>query len=526
MANARIGIWGDFLHNGTTVESRTQTHRKQRFLIAPRCTTLDDLKEATHCLTFRVELPEVPPNGTIQLEAMNAAHETDWQYREGEQWKPLLVAGMQREFAAKNFPQGISLRFTALHRSVPANDKETVARLRLSLQKFGGRPLAQEKLCIVPAPFLMQSSLDPVSSVLVVKNKLTAEFAAELEKIAGQAAVPVHPIEFATEHPWDVWMQDCIEIGAYVLPNRTMDLEAGLSHAFLPGIRSLHDGIKTETLDAQAVKFLGGLGMKPAVNLTPRPHTRWIDWYGNLEVSPPVTSKAGKRFPLGRVLYGKQKELTMHPDVLKFLECQGVQTPAVEVNTSWLTIGHVDEVVNFVPARDRKRFRALLPSPQLATHLLEQAAMHGAKNTPVFQGKKEQTTVENLLETVARSDENRAIEAAIRATQAQLETELGLAGADFIFLPVLFKDGLAVIPNGVNGLMVNGHYIVPAPCGPEIAGRDIWAEAIRTPLERLGVKVHFVDIWEPYHTRAGEIHCGTNAIRRPARADWWRYLSV
>lgn len=425
-------------------------------------------------------------------------------------------------FAARNFPRGVSLRFAATRRWVPSHTAAGV-QLRAAVSRFGGRPLAQQTLRIVPTPFLMQSSLDPVSSVLVVKNKLTAAFAAELERIVGQAGAALRPVEFATEHPWDVWMQDCIEIGAYALPGKS---EPNLQSAFLPGIRGLHDGIVTKVLDAEAVKFLHSLGMEPATDLTPRPHTRWMDWYGNLEVSPPVTSKAGKPFPLGRVLYGKQKELTMHPDVLAFLEHQGIQTPAVEVDTSWLTIGHVDEVVNFVPARDRKKFRVLLPSPQLATHLLEQAALHGGKDIAVFAGKSGQTTVEKLLETVGKSEESRAIQAAVMETQAQLKTELGLADADFVFLPVLFKDGLAVIPNGVNGLVVNGHYIVPMPCGAVIAGKDIWAEAIRAPLEKIGVKLHFVDIWEPYHTRSGEIHCGTNAIRRPTRADWWRYISI
>jgi len=36
------------------------------------------------------------------------------------------------------------------------------------------------------------------------------------------------------------------------------------------------------------------------------------------------------------------------------------------------------------------------------------------------------------------------------------------------------------------------------------------------------LSVRFLDIWEPYHTRSGEIHCGTNAIRRLRDGRWWR----
>ena len=83
-----------------------------------------------------------------------------------------------------------------------------------------------------------------------------------------------------------------------------------------------------------------------------RAGTRWIDWYGNLEVSPPVKARNGREFPFGRILTGVQKGLGMHPDVLAFLEAQRLQSPPLIVDTSWLAIGHVDEVVSFVPAPD------------------------------------------------------------------------------------------------------------------------------------------------------------------------------
>ena len=103
----------------------------------------------------------------------------------------------------------------------------------------------------------------------------------------------------------------------------------------------------------------------------PRKNTRWIDWYGNLEATPPYADSHGKRYPYGRVIVGKQRELTMHPGVMKFLEAQGLQWPPFVVDTSWLAIGHVDEVVNFVPAQNKAGFKVLLPSPQAARDMLE-----------------------------------------------------------------------------------------------------------------------------------------------------------
>ena len=515
-AQPRILIYGDFLHNGTEVESQQQKRDDKRFLVAPRCISLEEPRTAANSLTFQVKIADsAPPNGIIKLIPPETEPILEFDYQDGEKWK----ATRDQRIPAHKFRDGVTFRLTAVRAAIWKQGEYPVQILWESSE---GETASVGFLWIMLAPFLLHSSLNPVSEVLVVKNKLTEKFVGELEPIVKAAGAKLHPLEFPSEAPWDVWMQDCIEIGGYSTPAKN---EPHSTPAFLPGIRGLHDGIETKTLDAEAVKSLRGMGLESAINLTSRPHTRWIDWYGNLEVSPPCKSKSGKNFPLGRVLYGKQGELTMHPDVLKFLEAQGVQTPALAVNTSWLTIGHVDEVVNFVPARDRKRFRVLLPSPALAVHLLEQAAQHGHGDAFVFPGKKEQVTVEKLLETVGRSEENKAIQMAVDATQTQLKEELGLADADFVPMPVLFEEGLSVIPNGVNGLVVNGHYIIPAPCGAIVAGKDIFAEAIRSRLVKLGLMLHFVDVWEPYHSRSGEIHCGTNVLRRPARAEWWKYLA-
>ena len=41
---------------------------------------------------------------------------------------------------------------------------------------------------------------------------------------------------------------------------------------------------------------------------------------------------------------------------------------------------------------------------------------------------------------------------------------------------------------------------------------ELWMAAIA---EHLGVRLRFVDSWF-YHVRLGEIHCGTNVLRRTA----------
>lgn len=360
--------------------------------------------------------------------------------------------------------------------------------------------------------FFLASSLDPVEEVLVVRNALTARFVTQLEAILPRTGVRLHPIDCG-EEPSDLWIQDAVEIGR-LCTGTERGIEQNL--AILSGLRAGHDrnNIHTEPLDTFVREHFRSLGASIIEAGVPRTETRWIDWFGNLEVSPPVTARSGREFPYGRVLTGVQNGLGMHPGVLAFLEAQAVQTPALALDVSWLTIGHVDETINFVPAPDGKGFRALLPDPALARNLLAETAALGHGQTPVFAGHKEETTVTRLLDEVARSEEQQAIEQVLRETRALLHEELGLDDEDCIGLPALFQNGIAVIPNMVNSLVCNGHLVIPIPLGPTVYGEDIFAEAALDALLPLGLTLHFVDIWEPYHVRAGEIHCGTNAIRR------------
>lgn len=368
------------------------------------------------------------------------------------------------------------------------------------------------------APFLLTSALDPVDEVLVIKNAQTLGFVDALQRIVPQTGAKPRIIQAEGGNESDVWIQDTVEIGRVCVPT-----PQGVQQAIvvLAGIRAKHHGIDCEPLDRYMRQYFANLGGIIVEAASPREGTRWIDWYGNLEVSPPVKAQNGREFPLGRILVGVQNDLGMHPDVLAFLETQRFQAPPLVIDTSWLLIGHVDEVVSFVPAPDQRGFRVLIPSTSLVKSILENVTRQGLGEQKVFANHQGETTVTELLEEVAMSKENDHIQHILDETRAHLCEGLGVDDNDFIEIPVLFKDGVAVIPNCVNGLICNGHVILPNPFGPWVDGEDAFATAIRVALTALGVKVHFVDNWEPYHLRDGEVHCGTNAIRRVRQPAWW-----
>lgn len=92
-----------------------------------------------------------------------------------------------------------------------------------------------------------------------------------------------------------------------------------------------------------------------------------LNYGGNLEVSGPV-----KDAPLGKVVLGTHRDAD--PDLLHFLRAQRVQ-PLVDVDTSWLEVAHVDEILAFLPATAATKgaFTIAVASPQLAMQIIDAA---------------------------------------------------------------------------------------------------------------------------------------------------------
>ncbi len=214
----------------------------------------------------------------------------------------------------------------------------------------------------------------------------------------------------------------------------------------------------------------------------------------------------------------------MHPGVLSLLEAQRAQWPPIIVDTSWLAIGHVDEVVNFVPANTKIGFKVLLPSPKAGRDMLQALLAKGLEEAPVFEGTEDEMTLRRLWMTVAQTTENLAIDDAVARVREQLKSEMNLADSDFVMMPALFEAGMAVIPNAVNSVVARGHLLVPEPLGPRHDGKDLFEQAIRAALAGCDVRVVFIDVWNAYHTSGGEIHCGTNTFRRLRDPAWWKHV--
>jgi hypothetical protein len=95
-----------------------------------------------------------------------------------------------------------------------------------------------------------------------------------------------------------------------------------------------------------------------------------VNYGGNLEVAPP--SGGSSR---GQVVVGSSPDRSMDESLLNFLDQQGAA--ALQIDTSWLKVGHVDELITFIPApKISGKWAILRNSPNVGLKILLEAAKY------------------------------------------------------------------------------------------------------------------------------------------------------
>lgn len=106
---------------------------------------------------------------------------------------------------------------------------------------------------------------------------------------------------------------------------------------------------------------------------------------GNIGVTPPVkkTTNAGTtEYLYGRIYYGDNVYSRVNFSTRAFFDAQNMQA-AIALDTDWLSVGHVDEMMTFVPyaagANAFKKWKLLIASPKAAYDLMTtNQGAHGA----------------------------------------------------------------------------------------------------------------------------------------------------
>lgn len=403
----------------------------------------------------------------------------------------------------------------------------------------GGSPTTSSTVVRV-APWIVANHLDGAETVFVADaGGFNDRFRRDLGVLVAAAGCRLveHPISHL-----DVWVQDCMEFGFASTSSATLRtvLQAPRDRELLPFPRSLL---------GDDMGFVAQGSVDPFTT---------YDSTGNLEATPPVTSAVGKHYPLGRIYFCKGTTAEpFDPGVRDFLRAQVVQDP-IELDVTWLTVGHVDEVISFVPATAAPGFALLLASPRLGYQILGSVAASNptarilvARTFPVQNGPPATVGVErSVTDFLALDDDfhpdmravnpgrpaaslrryNDARQADLDALKAVLLPELGLEERHVVEIPSLFMPNpfappLADALTGgmVNMLVLNRHCIVPKPFGPVVGGVDQFEKDVGDKLRPLGLTVEFLDCWDEYHVNLGEIHCATNTLRRAPAARWWEF---
>lgn len=333
------------------------------------------------------------------------------------------------------------------------------------------------------------------------------------------------------EYWGDRWVQDSMQTGYQVMPVEGGEhlMRVHLETQRPTGIEGLEYLLTRELLGADlAFAYPGGRDSS-------------LNYGGNLEVSPPVVVR-GVDHPFGRLVIGggdegllRGNEYSDHMAARQreHLLAQESQGPLIEVSTEWLAVGHLDEIIQFVPdtrATAKRPWKVVIASPALARRALEELSRTGRGDLPVFEGRLTETTVAQILADPGLASFNDAAQARIDTVREDLMAALDLAEEDFVEVPVLYEPldfgggfELAAAYNpGVQNLVTLGSRVfVPDPEGPRDGDTDVWRASTLAALEPLGLDVVFVDVFDSYHLNLGEAHCGTEVERARYSRPWW-----
>lgn len=381
-------------------------------------------------------------------------------------------------------------------------------------------PIFTDTVMFRIAPWIMTPNILPPVSVFVCCMKDNYLFLKEVKNLVEKTNCELK-VCFQYMNRGDRWIQDEIEFGYIEAPHK----------GFPVVLDSPRDGnLKDFPIKQLLGPDFGYVTREPLFETVTS-----LDSFGNLEVSPPVTVN-GKEYPLGRILIGSSFPLSggrrMTKVVRDFLQAQQVQAP-VELYSDWLTVGHVDEFMTFIPIPGKKEFRLLMASTSACYQLFREKQKAGHGEAVMFKGlggmSSKRITINKILSNESLTQENQYFQRCLDWNRDILKRELALTEKDIIDLPALFKmdenhQARAFFPNMVNMIVLDKDLGIPKPFGPQVEEECCLETHVRGLLEPLGLACTFIDDISAYHKFLGEVHCGTNVRRKPFAFKWWHMV--
>ncbi|MCM2388850.1 protein-arginine deiminase domain-containing protein [Streptomyces albipurpureus] len=487
----------------------------------------------------------------------------------GGKWKHFAAAD---RLTAAELRSGVEFGIEAT--DVVRDAKLWDGRVQVRLSVTDGGTTVSDDVLLKTAPVLTHHHRQKAQEVLVTKlgkdvtyPELVAEqhkFVRDLEREVKAAGI-TKPVKKFTKYG-DPWAQDFVEPG-YV----SMTGPGGRTQAMRVLIRSaqLDRSAGRELFERLRGKDVGVVQVAGALD-----SEEWtLNSMGNLETIPPYAHR-GKEYPAGRIIMGHRPDYKSLPakSMRTFLASQGMQSPLL-LDTAWLGVGHVDEFVQFLPAKTARGWRIGIADPQGGLGLLKKAKAegHGSKKMFSVPGKfgmpAPAETIEQVLASQAFQADNKLATERIEANLRLLKAETGITDAEVVRVPGLYYRGSlsgpaatgqklqrlggdyfgkfkmgqrgkqpfaqgkaapavwqngAYVPGAVNGVVLSdSRYLSAKQWGPVIDGKDVFGTAVSSAYAKAGFTTVYIDDWYTYHAGSGEVHCGTNTLRDMSRA-WWK----
>ncbi|RSL55490.1 hypothetical protein CEP54_009381 [Fusarium duplospermum] len=472
-----------------------------------------------------------------------------WQTHGSSDWS---LVDPQITFNATSLAAGLTLAIDG--RELVTNTSIWDGLVNITFSVTGGNVTASDTVMMKQAPVLIHHHLQAPEVVLSTDGTVTTStwqtgFIDSMQNTLDSLDQDL-PF-FLFNETDDIWAQDFLEPGYTSMPGPNGPISIRVL------LRSAQSG---RTAGRQVFSRLRGPGVggfQPGLG-SGFGHEE-INSGGNFETIPPYTSRAGVEYKSGRVITGKHFENYPAESMIKFLEAQGVQKPLV-LEAGWLAVGHVDEVVQFVPYNNELGFTIAIVDTISAFSLLENVKKDGHGDTKVISYDGEMTpdnetifidpdvlnlTIKDLLNDKDFIAINSYAQSFINDTLDILLEEVPLSESDILRVPTLWKDVTypwpitpdghplrlnrappgerqvkSFFPQSINGLVLGRDYLTPKPWGPVIDGRDILEEAVKDVYARANMTVWLIDDYMSHHVRGGEVHCGTNTLREKDVA-WW-----
>ncbi|MCX7703529.1 MAG: protein-arginine deiminase domain-containing protein [Planctomycetota bacterium] len=465
--------------------------------------------------------PKIASNwtGELSLDA-DSSGKVRLFYNTGANWSVVPFTGGIYTLSTAQLQTGVRFKIEALTyqevKTVTSGKWCGKVEIQFVLKDGAGNVKRTEKLQMRVSPYIMTPNTQPAQMVYFVATSDNSTFRNELKAVLNSLGIPFIEVNGGS-YSDDRWLQDSHEIG-YSSVERSGTQVTMPVVLRAPRNRPLINYPFNELLNPDF-----GYTVYGTTSLDTPNEDASMNSFGNLEVTPPISG-----YPLGRIYYGgKEGFRRMDANLRAFLGAQITQADCLEVDSSWLAVGHVDEFMMFIPYKNS--FKIAYASPRLAKNILQSLKDAGKGSTIIHQGKTGyQTTVDSVLNDSTFMAYNDSCQAKLDSIKTFLKSQLKLSDGHFVELPVLFEDyggGYAVAwtAGAVNMLVLNSqNVVVPKQFGPQDGGVDKFHEFINSKLQPLGLTVHYVDCWDSYHVYMGEIHCGTNVKRQPLSTLWWK----